>query len=278
MLGVGAAGRRPCRRSAPSLGRHPWHAPGSRAGRRGAGRPGQYARAVTPEQLQDVVRTAVRGGRRPRRAAPSRCPTRSSSSARRTPSTATTPPTWPCGWPRRPAGRRARWPSCSPRSCARSPASRAVDVAGPGFLNITLAAGRARADRRPGGHRRRGLRPHRGARRAAAEPGVRLGQPDRPGAHRRHPLGGRRRRARPAAGGQRRRGHPGVLLQRRRRADRPVRPQPAGGRAGPAGARGRLRRRLHRRHRRAGGRRRAGPARAGRRRAAARSSGRAASS
>ena len=44
-------------------------------------------------------------------------------------------------------------------------------------------------------------------------------------------------------------GRPGVLLQRRRRADRPVRPLPARGRARTARPGRRLRRRLHRRHR-----------------------------
>ena len=61
---------------------------------------------------------------------------------------------------------------------------------------------------------------------------------------------------------------PRVLLQRPRRADRPLLPLAAGPRAGPAGARGRLRRQVHHRDRRAGGgrrprRRRARPAHAG---------------
>ncbi|MCW2705536.1 MAG: argS, partial [Blastococcus sp.] len=55
MLGSGAA--HPVR--FPSLGRAPRQTPGpGRA--RGAVNPGQYARAVTPEQLQDVVATDVR--------------------------------------------------------------------------------------------------------------------------------------------------------------------------------------------------------------------------
>ena len=130
------------------------------------------------------------------------------------------------------------------------PGIAAVDVAGPGFLNITLAQGalgqiavqavtagaRLRAHRRPG--------------RAAAQPGVRLGQPDRAGAHRRTRWAAVGDALGPAAGGQRRRGQPRVLLQRRRRADRPVRPQPAGRGARPAGARGRVPGRLHRDDRR----------------------------
>ena len=68
--------------------------------------------------------------------------------------------------------------------------------------------------------RRRAARPRRSSRPAPAygrsdtlagpedQPGVRLGEPDRPGAHRRRPLGGRRRRAAPAAARRRRRGRP----------------------------------------------------------------------
>ena len=59
---------------------------------------------------------------------------------------------------------------------------------------------------------------------------------------------------------------PGVLLQRRRRADRPVRPVAAGRRPRAAGARGRLRRRLHRRDRRPDHRRAPGRTGAARRR------------
>ena len=186
MLGVrrcgGAAGRRQSRSDLSGS----WSAPVHRRRARraaGAGAAGQYARAVTPEQLQDVVRTAVaavvdRGALRRRR-----CPTRSSSSARRTASTATTPPTSPSGWPRRPAGRRARWPSWSPRSCGRSRAS--PRSTSPVPASSTSPSPRARSGRSPcsavdGGRR---LRAHRGARRAEAQPRVRLGQPDRAGAH-----------------------------------------------------------------------------------------------
>ena len=73
----------------------------------------------------------------------------------------------------------------------------AVEVAGPGFLNITVDAGAqgevAARDRR----RRRGVRRHRRVRRREDQPRVRLRQPDRPAAHRRRPVGGGRRRARP---------------------------------------------------------------------------------
>ena len=98
----------------------------------------------------------------------------------------------------RPAAAGARR-AASPTRCGSAPGDRRVEVAGPGFLNIRstrprwpaspapcVAAGpRVRAQRRP--------------RRPADQPGVRLGQPDRPGPPRRGPVGGRRRRARPAA-------------------------------------------------------------------------------
>ena len=223
----------------------------SRAGRRGAGNRGQYARAVTPEQLQDVVRTAVSGavGRgvlavevpgRGRRRAPEEPRARRLRHQHRP----------PAGQGRRPAAARGR--RAAGRRAARPGRHREGRRRRARLPQHHPRAGRPRADRRQRRDRGRGLRPHRRARRAEAEPGVRLGQPDRSGAHRRHPLGRRRRRARPAAGGQRRRRHPRVLLQRRRRADRPVRPQPAGRRPGRAGARGRLRGHLHQRHRRPG--------------------------
>ena len=93
--------------------------------------------------------------------------------------------------------------------------------------------------------------------------------PTGPDPHRRHPLGGGRRQPRPHLRGAGRTGHPRVLLQRPRRADRPVRAQPARRPPRRADARGRLRRRLHRRHRRARRRRLPGrPRRAAARRAA----------
>ena len=100
--------------------------------------------------------------------------------------------------------------------------------------------------------------------RSEREPRVRVGQPDRADPHRRRPLGRGRRRARPPARGERREGRPRVLLQRPRRADRPVRTVPARRCQGRAAARGRLRRRLRRRHRAGGPRRGARRARAGR--------------
>ena len=194
--------------SRASLGPHLWTGAVGRAGPRTA-RPAaggrkrgaaQYDGPVTPEELSSVLRTAVARPSR-RVAGRRRSPTRSSSSAPRTASTATTPPTSRCSWPSRPAARRARSPSCSPsalrevaghrRGRHRRPrlpqhhagAAGALGAAGP---HVVVEAGR-------------GLRPHRRAGRAADQPRVRLGQPDRPGAHRRRPLGRGRRRAGPAA-------------------------------------------------------------------------------
>ena len=108
---------------------------------------------------------------------------------------------------------------------------------------------------RAGPHRRdcrRRLRRQRRQRRAPLQPGVRLGQPDRAAAPRPRPVGRRRRRPRPDPRGHRRRRRARVLLQRRRRADRPVRAVAARRGQGRADTTGRLRRRVHRRDRRAG--------------------------
>ena len=56
-------------------------------------------------------------------------------------STATTPPTWPSSWARRPGWRRATWPACWPRSSRDADGIGSVDIAGPGFLNIRVEAG-----------------------------------------------------------------------------------------------------------------------------------------
>ena len=67
-----------------------------------------------------------------------------------------------------------------------------IEIAGPGFLNITLETAAAGAlvgqiVAAGAGVRRRGR-----AGRQAGQPGIRLGQPDRAGAHRRRPVGGGR--------------------------------------------------------------------------------------
>jgi arginyl-tRNA synthetase len=135
MLGSGA--RHPVRSS--SLGRAP---PRTRAaGRpRGAGIPGQYARAVTPEQLQDVVRTAV------------------SAAVERGVLAVAVPDEVVVERPKNRehgdyatniALRLAKAAGRPPREVAEllaaelraQPGIDRVDVAGPGFLNITLAQG-----------------------------------------------------------------------------------------------------------------------------------------
>ena len=138
-----------------------------------------------------------------------------------------------------------------------------ADGAGRGRRHRRGRRGRARlrqpAHRGLGPGRRRRQGPRRGCAPTATpptlagtehQPGVRLREPDRADPHRRHALGRGRRRARPAAGHPGRRGGTRVLLQRPRRADRPVRPLAGRRGQGPARARGRLRGRLHRRHRR----------------------------
>ena len=202
--------------------------------------------AVTPDELSSAIRDAVaRAVDSGAFAAESR--PRSSSSVRRTGPTATTPPISRCGWPRRPASRRAQVAEAIAKALLEADGIAAVDVAGPGFLNITIDAGSLGELART--HRRGRRRPTATASTLAGtqdQPGVRLGQPDRPGAHRRRPVGRGRRLAGPDPDRGRRRGHPGVLLQRPRRADRPVRPLAAGRRPRRADPRGRLRRRLHR--------------------------------
>ena len=119
------------------------------------------------------------------------------------------------------------------RARATPTAIAAVDVAGPGLPQHHPRPRDALGEVAAGDRRRRARRTARSDALAGQrdQPRVRLGQPDRPAPHRRHPLGGGRRRARPDARGQRGRGDPRVLLQRPRRPDRPVRAVAAGGRA-----------------------------------------------
>ena len=74
---------------------------------------------------------------------PSRCPRTSGSSVRGTATTATGPRTSPSSWPSRPASRRATSRRPSPSGSRGIDGVAAVDVAGPGFLNITLEAASA---------------------------------------------------------------------------------------------------------------------------------------
>ena len=196
------------------------------------------------------------------------CPRRSGSSARATASTATTPPTSRSSWRRPPASRRASSPTALAEQLAGVAGVEAVDIAGPGLPQHHPG----RRERRRAGpldrRRRRGVRPQRPPSRPRRQPGVRLGQPDRPAAHRRTPAG--RRSATPCAGCSRPRAprSPRVLLQRRRRPDRPVRRLGAGPGRRAGRPRGRLPRRVHRRPRRRGARAAPRPARPRRRRGA----------
>ena len=180
---------------------------------------------------------------------PGRGPDRAAARSR---STATTRPTSRCSWPSRPAGRRAR----SPR--------------------LVAARLRERRRHRRGRRRRPGLPQHHGstrprrasspARSSTAGDGVRhattplAGQtvnlefvsanptgPVHLGDVRWAAVGDALARLLEATGAE---VDARVLLQRRRRADRPVRPVAARRGAGRADARGRLRRRVHRRDRR----------------------------
>ena len=75
-------------------------------------------------------------------------------------STATTPPTSRCSWPRRPGVPPRELADAARRAGSRPPtASRRVEIAGPGFLNIT----------------RRGRRAGRGRRAASSRPGAAYG-------------------------------------------------------------------------------------------------------
>ena len=99
------------------------------------------------------------------------------------------------GMPPRDAGGHPR------RAPRQVPGVKAVDIAGPGFLNITLDA--ASAGELAPRHRRGrgGLRPQRLRGGSRHQPRVHLRQPDRAPAPRPHPLGrGRRRHAPPAQG------------------------------------------------------------------------------
>ncbi len=173
------------------------------------------------------------------------------------------------------------------RGSCRSTASSGVDVAGPGFLNVTVDdawLGR----RAVGGPRRRARRSAAGsADPAERDPGrARLREPDRPDHRRGGPERRVRRRGRAPARVRRASGRARVLLQRRRRADGPLPRVRRGDSPRRGAARGRLPRRLRRRARaRAEGDPRAADARADRggaralpRSTSTRSSGRASSS
>ena len=127
---------------------------------------------------------------------------------------ATTPPTWRCSWPNPPGFRRVKWHRCWPRTVKDLPGIANVEVAGPGFLNITLEAAAqgelARTIVRAGAK----LRAERLIARGFS---VNLefisANPDRPAPSRTHPLGGRRRRHGQSSRSVRRQRSPRVLHQ-----------------------------------------------------------------
>ena len=146
----------------------------------------------------------------------------------------------------RPAAARGRR-AARRRGCGSIPGVDRVDVAGPGFLNITLAKDALG-----------GLVAHRARRRARRTGGATRwpasgstwssSRPTRPARCTSRTAGGPPSATR-SAGCSPRPGAevtPGVLLQRRRRPDRPVRRLAAGRRARPADAGGRLPRRVRR--------------------------------
>ena len=132
IVAVRKAGRRPDR-----------HGPGRRRVARGRRRPDRGRHGRRDPRARRAVRTAEGRCRLGRSTA---SPTgsdrlqarRSSSSARRTPSTATTRRTSRCGSRPSAAGRRASSPRSSRRRPRRCPASSAPRSPGPGFLNLFL--------------------------------------------------------------------------------------------------------------------------------------------
>ena len=160
-----------------------------------------------------------------------------------------------------PAARQGRrHPAARARRRAGQPARRASTASprstSPGRASSTSpwTPGPPASWRAPSSRRASAYGAERRAGRARGQPGVRLGQPDRPAAHRPHPVGRPGRLAAPAAGAPAARGHPRVLRQRRRRPDGQLRRLGAGPRHGRAGPRGRLPRRVRRRAGHAGAR------------------------
>ena len=215
----------------------------------------RYACAVTPEQLSALVVAALtslveRGDAHAARRRPGRGHGRAAAQqgARRLRHQRRAAAGQE-GRPGQPAGARA---AARRRAAPPTTGIATVDIAGPGFLNIPVAAGaqgEVAAEIVAAGTSYGTARPRSPARRSTSS----SSPPTRPArstsaASRWAAVGDSLGRI---FDDDRRRGHPRVLLQRPRRPDRPVRPLAAGQRAGRAGARGRLRRRVHRRDRRA---------------------------
>jgi hypothetical protein len=130
-----------------------------------------------------------------------------------------------------------------------------AEIAGPGFINLRLAAGAKQSVVRSILQQGAGYGRGNGGARPPRDHRIRLGQPDRPAARRPRPPGRAGRRPVGAVRSAGPRGHPRVLLQRRRRADRHAGQLGAGARPRLQAGRRRvarvgLQRRLHRRHRR----------------------------
>ena len=145
----------------------------------------------------------------------------------------------------------------SPSSCRRGleagrRRSPAVEIAGPGFLNITVAAGAqgvVAAQIVDAGAAYGGSDAFAGEKINLEFVSANPTGPIHIGGVRWAAVGDALGRIFEMTGA---RGHPRVLLQRPRRPDRPVQPLAAGQRQGRAGARGRVRRRVHPRDRRGG--------------------------
>ncbi len=194
------------------------------------------ARPTLPHGGLARRRRPRRPGRRSRTCPTTSTPRRSRSSSRRrtTRRTATWRRTWRSSSPGRSAASPAPSPRRSPQSIAVDPAHvAAVEVAGPGFLNIRFASAHLTAglaDLLAPGRR---LRPDGRPRRRDGHRRVRLGQPDRPADGRPRAQRGPGRHRRDAPGLDRLRRHARVLLQRRRPPDAdagPERPRPVPGR------------------------------------------------
>ena len=136
---------------------------------------------------------------------------------------ATWRPMPPWCWPRTRAKSRANSPKRSPKNCAPSPTVEKVDVAGPGFINLTLKTHVWAEELRVALERWRRLRPQRHRQAREGQRRIRLRQSDRADACRPRPRRGVRRRAREPAGICRLRRDARILHQRRRRPGRSAR-------------------------------------------------------
>ena len=165
---------------------------------------------------------------------------------------ATTRRTWRCSWRRRRGRTRGTWPTLIAKRLQETEGIADVEVAGPGFLNITVEAGaqgQVAQDIVAAGAAYGSPTLLNGP---ADQPRVRVGQPDRAAAPRRYALGGGRGRAGADLHGVGGRGHREYYFNDHgAQIDRFARSLLATARGG-GGAGGRVRRPVHRRHRRRG--------------------------